>query len=180
MIKISQQRFINARVRYSKICWFIVLVSFATSSRGLIEVDQLSSVELSNRYRNLVAVYRCPKCQNQNLAESDSPISMDLRREIRRLLEQGQSDEAISQYLIERYGDFILYRPRFQPATYLLWLAPALLLCVGMLSAGLIIVRQRSAKLASDVLDVSEQEKIDALISQYGSNTEVSKNESQL
>jgi cytochrome c-type biogenesis protein CcmH len=130
------------------ICYLSLL--FVAPVHGLIETDQLSRQELSVRYRQLIEEYRCPKCQNQNLAGSDSPISVDLRREIRRMLEEGDSDEQISDYLIARYGDFILYRPRFQGGTYLLWLGPVLLLIVGLLVAGLIIRRQGSGVLISD------------------------------
>ena len=126
---------------------------FVTPIQALIETDQLSRPELSARYRQLIEDYRCPKCQNQNLAGSDSPISADLRREIRRMLEEGDSDGQISDYLIARYGDFILYRPRFQGGTYLLWLGPGLLLLIGLSVAGFVISRQRSVAATPDTLD---------------------------
>ena len=122
---------------------------FVLPGEAMIEMDQLSSPELSSRYRQLLEVYRCPKCQNQNLAGSDSPISTDLRREIRRMLEEGASDEAISDYLVARYGDFILYRPRLQQGTYLLWLGPGLFLTLGVAVAVLVIRRQRAGVGAS-------------------------------
>ena len=124
---------------------------------ALIEMDQLSKPELSVRYRQLIEEYRCPKCQNQNLAGSDSPISADLRREIRRMLEEGASDEQISDYLVARYGDFIRYRPRFQDSTYLLWLGPGLLLVIGLSVAGLVIRRQRSVAAFSEKLGSERQ-----------------------
>ncbi len=145
----------------------------ASATFALIETDQLSRPELSARYRQLIDEYRCPKCQNQNLAGSDSPISADLRREIRRMLEEGDSNEAISDYLVARYGDFILYRPRLQQGTYLLWWGPALLLITGLLVAGLFIKRQvtragesdLSGKQApGDALSVKEQQKLDQLL----------------
>lgn len=133
---------------------------------GVIEVDRLSSPELSARYQQLVAEYRCPKCQNQNLAESNSPISIDLRTEIRRLLEEGASDRQISDYLVARYGEFVLYRPRVQASTYLLWLAPAALLVLGLLVVVFIVRRQKRAASATQAaLSGAEQVALQALLS---------------
>lgn len=144
----------------------------------MIEMDQLSNPELSTRYRKLIEEYRCPKCQNQNLAGSDSPISADLRREIRRMLEEGASDEQISDYLVARYGDFVLYRPRLQQGTYLLWWGPGLLLVVGLSVAGMVISRQRAnaravGSTARDGLDPgslsdAEQQALDDLLAESG------------
>ena len=132
---------------------------------GVIEVDRLSSPALSERYQQLVAEYRCPKCQNQNLAESNSPISIDLRTEIRRLLEEGASDAEISDYLVARYGEFVLYRPRVQASTYLLWLAPAVLLLLGLLVVVFIVRRQKSdASATQDALSGAEQTALQALL----------------
>ena len=74
---------------------------------------------------------RCPKCQNQNLADSNAPISNDLKEEIQRLLEQGLDDDDIKRALTERYSDFILYDPKFNKNTYFLWLAPFIVLLIG-------------------------------------------------
>lgn len=134
---------------------------------GVIEVDRLSSPELSERYQQLVAEYRCPKCQNQNLAESNSPISIDLRTEIRRLLEEGANDAQISDYLVARYGEFVLYRPRVQASTYLLWLAPAVLLLLGLLIVVFIVRRQkRGANATQAALSGAEQVALQALLNE--------------
>ena len=150
------------------LCVFIFCLGllFVAPIHALIEMDQLSKPELSVRYRQLIEEYRCPKCQNQNLAGSDSPISADLRREIRRLLEEGASDEQISDYLVARYGDFIRYRPRFQDSTYLLWLGPGLLLVMGLSIAGLVIRRQRSVAATSERLSHEEQQQLDELFAE--------------
>ena len=83
------------------------------------------------RYQNLLEELRCPKCQNQNLADSNAPISNDLKEEIQRLLEQGLDDKDIKRALTERYSDFILYDPKFNKNTYFLWLAPFIVLLIG-------------------------------------------------
>ena len=80
----------------------------------------------------MITELRCPKCQNQNLADSNSPISQDLRAEVQRLLELGMTNSEIEQYLTARYSEFILYRPQVNNNTYLLWLAPIVILLIGM------------------------------------------------
>lgn len=141
---------------------------WAALAGAVVDVDQLSTRQLSERYHHLVEEYRCPKCQNQNLAESDSPISADLRKQIRRMLEEGASDEAISDYLVARYGDFVLYRPRLQQGTYLLWVAPVVLLSIGVLVVGVVVSRRRAQPLAAGEhelgLNVAEQARVNRLL----------------
>ncbi len=93
-------------------------------------------------YERLTNEVRCLVCQNQTIADSTAPLAIDLRREIRQKLEAGESEEAIKIFLLDRYGDFVLYRPRWQASTVLLWLAPVLLLLIGG-SALWRIVRRR-------------------------------------
>lgn len=84
------------------------------------------------RFHALTATLRCVQCQNQSLADSDAPIAHDLRREVLALMRQGRSDAQVRQYLVDRYGEFVLYRPRMEPGTWLLWFGPvALLLAAG-------------------------------------------------
>lgn len=87
--------------------------------------------ELQARYEKLIEEVRCLKCQNQNLRDSNAFLAADLRREIRRLLGEGKTDAEIYDFLVSRYGEFALYRPRMQGKTLLLWIAPALLLLGG-------------------------------------------------
>ncbi|MBB3060815.1 cytochrome c-type biogenesis protein CcmH [Microbulbifer rhizosphaerae] len=109
-----------------------------------VEVEQLSTPELQARYEVLIEEMRCPKCQNQNLAGSDSPVAGDLRREIRRLLEEGFTDREISDYMVARYGDFVLYRPPLQRNTLALWLAPGVFAAIGLVVLIVIVARSRS------------------------------------
>ncbi|MFA0810163.1 cytochrome c-type biogenesis protein [Microbulbifer epialgicus] len=112
--------------------------------QAVVETEKLSSPELEARYRVLIEEMRCPKCQNQNLAESDASISADLRREIRRLLEESFTDKEIVDYMVARYGDFVLYRPPVQGNTLALWLAPGVFALVGLLALIIIVMRSRS------------------------------------
>jgi cytochrome c-type biogenesis protein CcmH len=97
----------------------------------------------------LASQLRCPQCQNQTLADSAAPLAVDLRQQIRELLAQGMSDAQIQDYLVARYGDFVLYRPPVKSKTLVLWFGPALALVGGMLALYLVL-RRRNARLAAE------------------------------
>jgi cytochrome c-type biogenesis protein CcmH len=86
---------------------------------------------LNERYRALIREIRCPKCLNESIAESKAPVASELRREVRRLMGEGASDEEIKTFLSSRYGEFVLYRPRLTPTTLAVWVAPFVLLVLG-------------------------------------------------
>jgi cytochrome c-type biogenesis protein CcmH len=102
--------------------------------------------EQEDRFNQLTQELRCLVCQNQNLADSDALLAHDLRREVHEMLLTGQSNEEIKQFLVQRYGDFVLYRPPVQSNTYLLWLAPFFLFLFGALILR-ISIKKRSALL---------------------------------
>ncbi|MBP6798769.1 MAG: cytochrome c-type biogenesis protein CcmH [Luteimonas sp.] len=106
------------------------------------------------RFHALVSELRCVMCQNQSLADSNAQIAHDLRREVFDLMRAGRSDAEIREFLVARYGEFVLYRPRFGGHTWLLWLAPALLLFAG----GAVIVRILRARGREPVAADDEQE----------------------
>jgi len=110
-----------------------------------------SDTGLEARYQKLTEELRCLVCQNQNLADSDAPLAQDLRLEIFEMLEAGRSDEEIKTFLVDRYGDFVLYRPAFGGNTLLLWLLPSLLFLLGLMVV-IVSVRRRS-KLPADAPD---------------------------
>lgn len=87
------------------------------------------------RFHDLLAELRCVMCQNQSLADSDAQIARDLRREVLDLMRQGRSDAEIRDFLVERYGEFVLYRPRVSSTTWLLWFGPALVVLGGAVVA---------------------------------------------
>ena len=100
--------------------------------------------ELQARYEDITGQVRCLQCQNESLRSSNATLAGDLRREIRRMLEEGMTDAEIYDFLVERYGEFVLYRPKMSGKTLLLWIAPGVLLLFG---GGLMfnILRRRSA-----------------------------------
>ena len=113
------------------------------------------------RYHQLIEQYRCPKCQNANLAGSDAPIAQDLKHKILQMVAANQSDGEIRDYLVSRYGEFISYQPVVKPATWLLWFLPPLLLVVG----GLVwLLRSRRAVAVTAPLSAEEQWRLQQLL----------------
>jgi len=112
---------------------------------------------LDARLRALETDLRCLVCQNQTLADSDAPLAVDLRNQIRELAQKGRSDDDIRAYLLERYGDFVLYMPRFTPVTWLLWFGPFLLLVVGLVVGSAVLRARRKAARAAAPQAASEQ-----------------------
>ena len=111
-----------------------VLVAAALLISPLYAIDQekrFDDPELQARYEQLISEVRCLQCQNQSIKDSNVSLAADLRREIARMIEEGQSDEQIAEFLVVRYGEFALYRPRTTGKTLVLWLAPFLLVLVG-------------------------------------------------
>ncbi len=124
----------------------LALVSLAVFAQ---EPMVFENQQQQDRFDQLTQELRCLVCQNQNLADSDAPLAHDLRREVHEMLMSGQSNEQIKQFLVDRYGDFVLYRPPVQQNTYLLWLAPLILLLGGALVVRSSI-KKRTALLATD------------------------------
>lgn len=134
-------------------------------AQAAIDVFEFDDEAQRARYQTFIDEMRCPKCQNQNLSGSDSPIAADLRRELHRLLQEGYSDEQIVDFMVARYGDFILYKPRIQSSTYLLWLAPLGLLLLALL-AGLWIWRSNRTAVMPRARQQDQQAQLKALLEQ--------------
>ena len=124
--------------------------------------------EMRQRYHTLTEELRCPKCQNQNLADSNSMIAEDLRAEVHRLLLDGKSDQQIKQYLVARYGDFVLYKPPVKSSTWVLWLLPVALLLVAVIVILLLVRGQRKN---SAHLQTPDLERLDAILSDEDGNS---------
>lgn len=134
-----------------------------------IDTYQFKDADKQARFQKLTNELRCPKCQNQNLADSNAEIASDLRAKIHLMLEENKSDEYIVNYMLERYGDFVLYQPRLSKQTLLLWYAPALLLLLGLIAIGLIVrFRVKAARQQTDTmsagLDSEQQQKLAQLL----------------
>lgn len=150
-----------SRILASLLC----LLFYSTSSPvvAAIETYQFASPELAERFTDLTLELRCPKCQNQNLADSDSIIAKDLRRQVKIMVDDGQSDKQIRAFMVQRYGDFILYDPPFKTQTLVLWLAPLVLLVMGV---SVVVFMRRGKGAASATLDDKERAELDSLMKQ--------------
>ena len=111
----------------------VLVISFSAWAQVSSSPEPLvfANQQQQDRFDKLTLELRCLVCQNQNLADSDAPLAHDLRREVYEMLVAGQTNEQIKQFLVQRYGDFVLYRPPVQKNTYLLWLAPLILFLAG-------------------------------------------------
>lgn len=115
------------------------------------------------RYNALVKELRCPKCQNQNLADSNSPIAADLRREVYEMLQQNKSDGEIVDFMVKRYGEFVLYRPKVSSLTYILWFGPAILLLIGVIIV-IFILRNSANKKQPQQLSTEQKNKLEQIL----------------
>ncbi|HHQ4766480.1 TPA: heme lyase NrfEFG subunit NrfF [Aeromonas veronii] len=123
-------------MRRSLACTLLALgmLLSATAYSSGVDTYQFRHPELQNRAQELARALRCPQCQNQNLVESNSPIARDLRLEVYRWVDEGQSDEQVIARMTERFGDFVRYDPPFKSSTALLWSGPLLLLGLALLT----------------------------------------------
>lgn len=133
---------------------FILLTSLYVSSAFAIvesqdiQPDEFSSPAQKHRFKALIKDLRCTVCQNQNLADSNASLARDLRREVFELIQSGKTDDEITQHLVARYGEFVLYKPRFEKSTYVLWLAPFFTLLVA-LAVFIALIRRRTTQVTT-------------------------------
>lgn len=108
---------------------------------------QFDTEQQRERYWDLLSQLRCLVCQNESLADSQADLARDLREQIYKQMRAGKSNDAIVDYLVDRYGDFVLFRPPVEPGTYLLWFGPALIFVIGLGFGIRIIARRRDAQI---------------------------------
>src|SRR5213593_3550194 len=131
--------------------WLLVIILLVPSLVTAEEARPLAdNPQVEARLKTLAVELRCLVCQNQTLADSNAPLAEDLRREVREMIAKDMSDREIIDFLVQRYGDFVLYRPPWKASTTLLWLGPFLLLIAGA-TALVLVLRKRQKKL----IDVS-------------------------
>lgn len=135
-------------------------------ARAAIDTYEFKDEVERERFRSLTEELRCPKCQNQNIADSNAPIATDLRREIYRMLDDGRSDKEIVDFLVMRYGDFVMYKPPLDSRTWLLWYGPFGLLGLGAIVLCVLVLRRRKVEKAPAqvALSKTERERLDALL----------------
>ncbi|WP_371333223.1 cytochrome c-type biogenesis protein CcmH [Hahella sp. CCB-MM4] len=147
----------------SILTFFTVLLTLWAGTSAAIDVYQFPDEESRERYQDLTWELRCPKCQNQNIADSNAPIAQDLRREVHRMVVEGHSDKEIVDFMVERYGDFVLYRPRMSGRTMILWVGPAVLVILGIIVV-LILGRKNKVSQENDGLSEDERNRLRQLL----------------
>ncbi|RPJ38774.1 MAG: cytochrome c-type biogenesis protein CcmH [Planctomycetaceae bacterium] len=146
--------------------WLLVIILLIPSLVAAEEARPLAdNPQVEARLKTLAVELRCLVCQNQTLADSHAPLAEDLRREVREMIAKDMSDKEIIDFLVQRYGDFVLYRPPWKASTTLLWLGPFLLLIAG--ATGLVFALRRRQKKLSDVtLSEEEHNRVAQLLSE--------------
>ncbi len=140
-----------------------VVVAANNAVASAIDTYEFDDEVTKIRFQALSKELRCPKCQNQNLADSNSPIAADLRKELYELLQQGKADSEIVDFMVNRYGEFVLYRPRVSSLTYVLWFGPAVLILIGIIVV-IVVVRRKPAENAKVALSAEQQDKLKNLL----------------
>ena len=157
---------VNRNVLLALASVIVLLCSLLLPSTSYSQVDTFvfDTDEQQNRFRTLSNELRCPMCQNSSLSGSTGGVAEDLRREVHRMIMEGVSDIEIIQFMFERYGDFILFRPRLTAGTVLLWFGPLLFLFIGGLFAFGIWRRARKISDSDTELDKSQQKRLQQLL----------------
>ncbi|OOS23528.1 cytochrome c-type biogenesis protein [Moraxella pluranimalium] len=149
-------------------------MSISTMAMASIDIYEFDSPQQEAQYRGLIEEFRCPKCQNQNLAGSDAPIAQDLKQKTYEMVKDGRSDTEIRNYMFERYGDFISYKPPVRPSTWILWFFPPVLL-VLLILGWIYKARKGRSQLSADdtqALSSSEEAKLAKILAQHGDKTD--------
>lgn len=141
-------------IRAGLLSVFLLMLPFLA---GAIDADApIADEEQRLLYEDLIAEVRCLVCQNQTIGDSTAPLAADLRREIRSLVESGQSEGQIKDFLTDRYGEFVLYRPRYTGATAVLWIAPGALVLMGGVALWRVVRKRATLPVTSEEEDAMD------------------------
>ena len=132
------------------------------STYAAVEVKQFKNPEHEQRYKALIIELRCVVCQNQNIAESNAALAKDLRKQVFKMINAGESDDDILEFMVTRYGDFVLYDPQFNSTTFLLWVGPFIIFIIGLYIL-VSFIRQRKTFVVAE-LSNEDKEKIKQLL----------------
>lgn len=152
------------------VCFLMVVMASGLSVADVAAVYDFDSRSEEQRYQNLIAELRCPKCQNQNIADSNSPISKDMRNAVYQMMLDGASDEEIVASLVGRFGEFVKYKPDLDSRTFMLWATPAIAVLGGLLVVAGVAARSRRAGKTEPVLSTEEQARIDKMLAERTQN----------
>lgn len=128
----------------------LILLLFSVSTFAAIDVLEFSSQQQEKDYKELTQELRCPQCQNNNIADSNATIAVDMRHKVFELLQEGHSKQDVVNYMVDRYGNFVTYNPPLTAATIALWVVPALLVVIGV-----IVVFRRKVKTKEQAVEAN-------------------------
>lgn len=156
----------------------MMLLSAITTAHAAIEIHDFADPALTPRYEDLTSRLRCPKCQNESIGASNSPIAADMRARVAALLRDGQSDRQIENAMVSRFGDYALYDPRLDRRTWLLWGLPFGLVVIGAcVVAGFVLRRRRvEGRGSTDCLDEHERRRLEALTTRHEAGSQARRN----
>ncbi len=132
---------------------WILFLAISQGVTAVVETYDFATDEQQGQYLYLTETLRCPKCQNQNIADSNAPIAQDLRREVHRLVSEGQNNDQIVEFMVDRFGDFVMYKPRLDMTTALLWFGPLLLGVAGIFAVVQLARKSRQGGAATDSVE---------------------------
>lgn len=146
------------------LCLAVLALSLiaGTAQAAAIEMREFDDPVMEQRYKSLTASFRCPTCENQAINDSDAPVSGDMRDRVYLMLQDGRADMEIRDHMVQRFGDYVLYNPRLEGRTYLLWGLPGALVLLGGLLVMLIVRSRRNA--SASALSAEERARLEALI----------------
>jgi cytochrome c-type biogenesis protein CcmH len=145
----------------------LLLLALGNTVIAAEKVVRFDTPVQEQRYKRLISQLRCLVCQNQNIADSNADLAVDLRRIVQRKIRNGETDKQILDYLVNRYGDFVLYKPRLKPSTWLLWFGPFVLL---LLAVVVLFRAIRRRQVTVTPLSEQEQERIRKLTQRHDSD----------
>lgn len=152
--------------------WLLIMLAaifmcFSMAANADNTPTEFNNPKLAARYEKLTNELRCPKCENESLASSQAPIAGDIRNRIGLWLKAGESDDQIRQQLVARFGEYVLYKPRIESRTWLLWGLPGIAVILGILILGLFVMRHRRSRVTE--LNASERERLAELLNRHAS-----------
>ena len=156
--------FLKQAILKQALAVFAALFMVTAANAAVIENYQFEDTAQQDQFFRLNNELRCPQCQNQSIADSNAPIAQDLRREVHRMIvEEKADDDTIVQFMLDRYGDFVLYKPRMNAKTAALWFGPVILLLIGLFVLfGL--VRKHRPETSEEKLDEEDRAELDKIL----------------
>jgi cytochrome c-type biogenesis protein CcmH len=155
--------------RFVSVLALCLLLGAGMAQAGVtLEAFKFNSKAEEEHFKDLIEELRCLVCQNQSLADSDAELAHDLRAEVYDMVQAGKNDEEIVEFLVARYGDFVLYNPPVKPSTYLIWFGPFVLLLI----AALVLLRsiRRQQKVPTTEISTEERERLNAILGSTTTN----------